>query len=173
MDKLGEEGIFACSGEMSDFQNLQKTLNEKFEEDFIENDGVCFLHTKDYHNYVARMQYNKRLKNDPMQITVVMAGIDRSKNNEVFLGTSNSHGMKIEENWVATGIGNYFCQVLLTNKWRPDMTEQEARSLIEECMRVLFFRDKKAHDLIQISTVTHQAGVNIGVPYRIEASTDF
>ena len=39
-------------------------------------------------------------------------------------------------------------------------------------MRVLFFRDKKAHDLIQISTVTHQQGVNIGVPYRIEASSD-
>ena len=109
MDKLGEEGIFACSGEMSDFQNLQKMLKEKYEEDSIENDGVCFLHTKDYHNYVARLQYNKRMKNDPMLITVVMAGIDKTKGNEVFLGTSNSHGMKIEENWVATGIGNYFC----------------------------------------------------------------
>ena len=109
MDKLGEEGIFACSGEMSDFQNLQKMLKEKYEEDSIENDGVCFLHTKDYHNYVARLQYNKRMKNDPMLITVVMAGIGKTKGNEVFLGTSNSHGMKIEENWVATGIGNYFC----------------------------------------------------------------
>ena len=53
------------------------------------------------------------------------------------------------------------------------MTEAEGRQLVEECMRVLFYRDKKAHDLIQISTVTHQNGVQIGEAYRIEASTDF
>ena len=35
MDALGNETIFACSGEMADFQNLQKDLQNKYEEDLI------------------------------------------------------------------------------------------------------------------------------------------
>ena len=57
MDLLAGEGIFAASGEMSDFQNLQKMLHEKFEADEIENDGATFMHTREYHNYVAAQAY--------------------------------------------------------------------------------------------------------------------
>lgn len=49
------------------------------------------------------------------------------------------------------------------------MTEQEAKKLLEECMRVMFYRDKKASDEIQITKVT-RAGVQIEAPYRIESS---
>ena len=35
MAPIGEESILACSGEMSDFQNLVKMLDAKYEEDFI------------------------------------------------------------------------------------------------------------------------------------------
>jgi len=59
--------------------------------------------------------------------------------------------------------------VLLHNAWREDLTEAEARAVIEDCMRVMFYRDKKAHDNIQISTVT-AAGVTMHEPYRIESS---
>ena len=41
---VGEESLFACSGEMADFQNLKKKLEDKYEEDLIENDGACFFH---------------------------------------------------------------------------------------------------------------------------------
>ena len=95
MAELGEEGIFACSGEMSDFQNFEKTLKTKYEEDLIENDGACFLHPKDYFNWIARTQYQKRLKSDPLFVTVVVGGINK-KTNEVFLGSSDYHGTKIE-----------------------------------------------------------------------------
>ena len=80
--------------------------------------------------------------------------------------------MKQESNYVITGLGNHYCQVLLENRWHKDITKEDAVALIEDCMKVMFFRDKKAHDLIQISTVTHTDGVQIGTPYRIEASTD-
>ncbi len=52
------------------------------------------------------------------------------------------------------------------------MSKEEAVKLIEECMRVMFMRDKKACENIQISTVTHADGVSIGAPYKIEASLD-
>ena len=158
MSALGEEGIFACSGEMSDFQNLQKEFTKKYEEDLIQDDGACFMHPRDYHNHVARMQYNRRLKGDPILVTCMIAGINRNTK-EVFLGTSDYHGTKIEADFFATGLGLHYCQVLLQNRWKADMSEADARLLIEDCMRTMFYRDKKAHDNIQISTVTFDGGV--------------
>ena len=171
MERLGDETIFACSGEMADFQNLKKDLNKMQEEDLIENDGGPFLHAKDFYNWVSRQQYQRRMKNDPLWVTCVVGGVN-PKTKEVFLGSSDFHGTRVMEDWIVTGLGNHYCQVLFGTRWRADMSYEEAVALIEDCMRIMFFRDKKAHDLIQISTVTLQDGVRIGEPYRIEASSD-
>mmetsp|Transcript_24706 Transcript_24706/g.38463 ORF Transcript_24706/g.38463 Transcript_24706/m.38463 type:complete len:82 (+) Transcript_24706:23-268(+) len=40
MAPLADEGIFACSGEMSDYQKLKKEFEEEYERDLIENDGA-------------------------------------------------------------------------------------------------------------------------------------
>lgn len=50
------------------------------------------------------------------------------------------------------------------------MSEAEARLLIEDCMRTMFYRDKKAHDNIQISTVTFDGGVQINEPYKLQGA---
>ena len=136
----------------------------------MENDGACFLHPQDYFNWISRSQYQKRLKSDPIWVTCVVGGINRTTG-ESFLGSSDFHGTKIEANYIITGLGNAYCQVLLANKWRADMSYEEAKALIEDCMRVMFYRDKKAHDEIQISTITKE-GVQMGEKYRIEASSD-
>ena len=172
MAKLGDEAILACSGEMADFQNLVKLLDEKYEEDLIENDGATFFHPKDYYNWVSRTQYQKRMKGDPLWVTAVIGGINKTTG-EVFLGRSDFHGTKIEADYIITGLGAHFCEVLLANNWRADMSEAEARKLMEDCMKVMFYRDKKAHDKIQISTVTVQNGVQLGEPYQIEASSNY
>lgn len=52
------------------------------------------------------------------------------------------------------------------------MTEQEARKVIEDCMKVMFYRDKKASDEIQITTITRDRGVQIEAPYRIQGEWD-
>ena len=54
----------------------------------------------------------------------------------------------------------------MQNSWRADISEEEARKVIEDCMRVLFYRDKKASDTIQICKVTKD-GVNIEKQYKI------
>ena len=90
---VGEESLFACSGEMADFQNLKKMLAEKYEEDLCENDGACFLHPKDYFNWVARMQYQKRLKSDPIMVTALFGGI-HNKTKEPFLDLLTSMELK-------------------------------------------------------------------------------
>ena len=101
-----------------------------------------------------------------MLITTVVAGIDK-RTKESFLGWSNFHGLKIECDWLATGFGNYFCTTLLDNEWKPDMSAEEAKALIERCLDVMFWRDKKGHDMVQLATVT-QAGSNIGEMYKLK-----
>ena len=56
----------------------------------------------------------------------------------------------------------------MQNNWRPDLSEAEARALVEACMRVLFYRDKKATDEIQICKVTPM-GVEMEPSYRINS----
>ena len=58
-----------------------------------------------------------------------------------YLGTVDLIGTAYEDNFVATGIGNHFAIPLLRNKWAPDMTEAQARTLLEDCMRVCYYRD--------------------------------
>ena len=55
MTELSKESALACSGEMADFQELQKMLKEKREADEIEADGATFLKPKDYFNYLSRV----------------------------------------------------------------------------------------------------------------------
>ena len=93
---------------MADFQNIKKGIQNKYEEDLIQNDGALFLHSRDYFNWLSRMQYNKRCKNDPIYLFVVLGGIN-PVTKEVFLGLTNPHGTKLEENFFITGLGAHYC----------------------------------------------------------------
>ena len=52
------------------------------------------------------------------------------------------------------------------------MSEAEARALLEDCFKQMFYRDKKSHDQVQISTITHTGGVKIGESYKIDGSSN-
>lgn len=157
MAQISTDTAIACSGEMSDFQELIKIFREKHEADVLENDGALFLKPKDYFNYLSRVNYQRRMKMDPLWNGTLVGGV-RQDTGEYFLGSVDLYGTKVEGNFFATGLASHYCQVLMQNAWKADMSEQEARTLLEECMRVMFYRDKKATDEIQISKVT-KAGV--------------
>ena len=59
---------------------------------------------------------------NPLYLYTVMGGINKD-NGEIFLGTTDMFGLKIEDNFILTGFALYFCQVLMENSWRADMTE--------------------------------------------------
>ena len=171
--KLTEGTAFACSGEMSDFQEILRMLKEKSENDDIQNDGVT-LKTGDYFNYLSRVQYQRRMKMDPLWVTTIMGGVDK-KTGEPFLGQIDMYGLKLKENFHLTGLAAHYCQVLLQNAWSPNMTESEAVNVIEQCIRVLFYRDKKATDEIRICKITKENGVEFSPKYRVatEWNLDF
>lgn len=107
------------------------------------------------------------MKADPLWNGSIIGGVSQT-NGEVFLGMVDLYGTKVEGNFLLTGLAAHYCQVLMQNAWRPDLTEEEAKKVIEDCMKVMFYRDKKASDEIQITTITKDRGVQIHDPYRIE-----
>ena len=54
------------------------------------------------------MNYQRRLKMNPLWLSTVLAGV-RKDNGEVFLGMTDMYGLKIEHNYILTGLSNYYC----------------------------------------------------------------
>ena len=102
---------------------------------------------------------------NPLWCSTVVGGVSKDTG-DVFLAVSDLYGTKIEQDFILTGLGSYYCQVLMQNRRRDDMSEQEARELILDCMKVMFYRDKKSIDKVQISTVT-KAGVTMHEPIDV------
>ena len=57
------------------------------------------------------------------------------------LGVVDQIGTAFEADFTATGFGKHMAVPQMREHWRADMTEGEARELLEGCMRVLFYRD--------------------------------
>ncbi len=111
------------------------------------------------------------MKMDPLWISTVVGGV-RKDTGESFLGSVDIHGLKIEHNYVLTGISQHYCQVLIENNWKPDMSELEAKQLLATCMSLMFYRDKKASDRVQFTVITQKDGVKMDEPVQVYSNWD-
>lgn len=168
LHRVGEHTVLGASGEMSDFQYLQRLLEELTTDDFTFDDGGIMT-PKDIHNYLTRVLYNRRSKFDPLMNNIVVAGF---KNGESYLGTVNSLGVSYTDEHVATGMGQQMARPIFRAEHHKDMTEEEAVSLLQKCLRVLFYRDRGASDKVQIAKVTKD-GVVISSPYALTSKWDY
>eukprot|EP01083_Nonionella_stella_P041270 111906_1 len=124
---------------------------------------------KEVWNYLRAVMYNRRNKMNPLWNDLIVAGFTGSGDDSVpFLGYVDKIGTTYEDNFIATGFGSYLAIPILREKYRADLEEGEARALLEDCMRVLFYRDCRALNKIQIAKVTKDDGVLISDPYEIE-----
>ena len=97
-------------------------LAKKCEVDEMEQDGGSFFRPRDYFNWLNTLNYQRRLKSNPLFLYTVFAGLNK-KDGEVFLGTTDMWGLKIEHDFILTGLALHYCQVLMQNAWRADLTE--------------------------------------------------
>lgn len=161
--KVNSNTILGATGEFSDFQYLTHLLEELVTQNEIEEDGAV-ISPKSIHSYLTRVLYSRRNQFNPLWGQFVVAGYYQGKST---LGLSDLRGTSFEDNHIATGYGAYIARPLLRNAWRPDITEGEAKKLIEDCLRVLFYRDARSYNRIQIATVTAR-GIEISQPYSLE-----
>jgi len=84
-----------------------------------------------------------------------------------FLGYVDLIGTAYEEDFIATGFGSYIAIPLIREKWHKDLEEGEAKALLEDCLRVLWYRDCKAFYRIQLAKATNDGAVVVSEPYEI------
>ena len=89
--------------------------------------------------------YKKRTEMKPLWNAHIVAGLDSK--GESFLGYVDLKGVAYKASSVATGYGAYIAQPLLRkaiDEKGDSITEIEARNILEDCMRVLYYRDARS-----------------------------
>ncbi|CAE7648046.1 PBG1 [Symbiodinium microadriaticum] len=142
--KVGGSTLIGASGEYSDFQSIIEMLDVMHQSDVNIDDGYT-RSPSEFHSYLRAVLYNRRNKFNPLWNQLLVAGYKDAP----FLGYVDLIGTSYEENFIAT-----------------DMEEGEARALLEDCLRVLFYRDCRASNKIQIAKATEE-GTLISDPYEI------
>ncbi|KAM7464818.1 hypothetical protein LguiB_012380 [Lonicera macranthoides] len=145
MKPVGKHSLIGASGEISDFQEIMRSLDNLILYDNMWDDGNS-LGPKEVHNYLTRMMYNRRNKFDPLWNSLVLGGV---KNGQKYLGTVSMIGVHYEDNHVATGFGNHLARPIFRDEWHENMSFEEGVKLLEKCMRVLLYRDRSAINKLQ------------------------
>ncbi|CAB4313126.1 unnamed protein product [Prunus armeniaca] len=158
MKPIGKHSLLGASGEISDFQELLRYLDELSLYDNMWDDGNS-LGPKEVHNYLTRVMYNRRNKFNPLWNSLILGGVKK--------GQASMIGVNFEDNHVATGFGNHLARPILRDEWHENLTFEEGVKLLEKCMRVLLYCDRSAVNKLQISKITEE-GVTISQPYSLK-----
>jgi len=162
IESVGKYTILGATGEFSDFQYIMRTLDQLTINDEIQDDGHAF-HPNSIHSYLTRIFYERRNKMDPIWNQLVVAGF---REGQSFLGLVDLYGTNYEDDTIATGYGNHIARPLMRKAYRPDLTRDEAKQVLEMCLRILYYRDARALNRIQIATITAE-GSWISEPYQL------
>ncbi|KAJ1964731.1 Proteasome subunit beta type-7 [Dipsacomyces acuminosporus] len=168
---VGDSTLVGVSGDISDYQHMEHVLDNLMTEEYYMDDGQK-LGTKSIYKYISNIMYNRRSQIDPLWNSYVVAGID---NDEKFLGFVDLYGTTYQSPTIATGFGAYLAQPILRKRVEgreDEITEDEAVEILDECMRVLYYRDARSLNKLRRAKVTAQ-GVEISEPYSLETNWDF
>lgn len=143
------------SGDISDLQYIQRLLEELEIDENYENDGHS-LRARHVYSYLSRVMYNRRSKLDPLWNAVLVAGIEDGK---PLLSYVDLLGVTYSAPTLATGFGAHLAIPLLRQAVDKDqdaekLTEEEARKIIDKCMKVLFYRDARSLDKYTVATIS-------------------
>ncbi|KAK9354031.1 nucleophile aminohydrolase [Lipomyces doorenjongii] len=161
--KVGKETVVGISGDVSDMQYIELLLERLIIEDNYEQDGHN-LRAPHIYEYLSRVMYNRRSKVDPLWNAILVAG--KKDDGSPFLAYVDLLGVTYSSPSIATGFGAYLAVPLLRKIASDDgdekkITEEQARAAIDECMKVLFYRDARSLDKYSVATVTTDGEVTI------------
>jgi len=168
--------IVGAGGEYSDFCKVCEILEQKALEETTtslmdslydeDTASKSVLPASSVWNYLRMLLYSRRNKMNPFWNDVLVAGFDTK--GEPFLGSVDKIGTTVTDKFLTTGFASYLALPLLREKYRPDLNEGEARALLEDCMKVLFYRDGRASACIQLAKCSvADSEVLVSDPYEL------
>jgi len=151
--KVNDGTVFGGSGDYADLQYLKEMIDQKTNNDHCLNDGYQ-LKPKALFSWCTRVFYQKRSNMDPFWNKIVIAGVQDEK---PFLGCVDLLGKAYEGPCIATGFGNYLAVPIMREtleKNNNKITENQARDVLDRCMKLLYYRDGRAYDKYSMAIVT-------------------
>lgn len=170
--QVGQDTVLGASGEYSDLQHIEEMLDDLALEDLYAADGQTST-PREIYEYLCRVMYGRRSKMNPLWNTLVVAGY---RNNKAFLGQVDLQGTHFEDETIATGYGAYLSRPImreaLKRKPAAELSEEEARGILEQCLRVLFYRECRTINKFQMARINSQ-GVTISAPFSVSTNWQF
>lgn len=165
---VGKYTVIGAGGDMSDFQYIQKFLDELIIEEFTSQDGHD-LGPGQIHEYLSQVMYSRRSKINPLWNSLLVGGYKDGQRSFplefLFLAPSDATcsflayvdllGTTYSASTLATGYGAYLAQPILRKEVEGrenELTEEEATRIMETCMRVLYYRDARSIDKVHFCT---------------------
>jgi 20S proteasome subunit beta 7 len=154
--KVGKETTVGISGDISDLQQLERILEElETTEEVYDSDGHN-LRAPHVHEYLSRVMYNRRSKMNPLWNAIIVGGFE--DDGSPFLRYVDLLGVTYGSSTLATGFGNHLAIPLLRQLIPSDgdyinVDEEQAKKVVMDCMRVLFYRDARSFDKFSMVVV--------------------
>ncbi|KAK0218921.1 proteasome endopeptidase complex beta subunit [Armillaria fumosa] len=171
LQAVGDYTVIGASGDMSDFQYIQTMLDELMVDEFTAADGHS-LGPAEIHEYLSQVMYARRSKMDPLWNSLLVGGF---KDGKRFLAYVDLLGTTYSASTLATGYGSYIAQPLLRKAvegYEDVLTEEEALKIIEDSMKVLYYRDARSLNKYQVAKIT-AAGTSISESRSSETTWNF
>ncbi|KAF7760861.1 hypothetical protein Agabi119p4_10270 [Agaricus bisporus var. burnettii] len=168
---VGKYTVIGAGGDMSDFQYIQKFLEQLIIEEFTSQDGHD-LGPAQIHEYLSQVMYSRRSKINPLWNSLLVGGF---KDGKSFLSYVDLLGTTYSATTLATGFGAYLAQPILRKEVEGrenELTEEEAIRVMESCMKVLYYRDARSLDKYQLAVITAD-GVKISESRHLSTTWSF
>lgn len=156
-------------GDFSDFQEIKKYLEDMETEEKTIDDGITYDSNEIAHR-LTTLLYQKRSKMNPYWNNLVIAGV--LKNGTSYLYTTDKIGTSYEADYVATGFGLHLATPILYDRWKPNMSYEDALKLVEDCLRVCYYRDCRTINRISFAQASAGRCV-IEEPRKLETKWDY
>ncbi|GFN98038.1 proteasome subunit beta [Plakobranchus ocellatus] len=165
--KVNDTTVLGAAGDYADFQYLTNVIEQQVIDEECLNDGFGYT-PKSLHCWLTRVLYNRRSQFNPLWNTYIVAGLEEEK---PFLGYVDKIGMAYEAPSLACGFGAYLALPIIRDAMEknPTMTQEEAVSLIDRCMKLLYYRDARSLNKYQIAIIT-KAGVDLRGPIKADTN---
>nr|POE63179.1 proteasome subunit beta type-7 [Quercus suber] len=184
---FNRKAVVGFGGDVSDMQYLTRLLQSlDVQENYggsssdpaadDDDDGKALMSAKNLHSYLAKVLYKRRTDMNPLWNALLIAGLDEQ--DQPFLAAADLLGTTFSAPTLATGFGAHLAQPIL-RRTVPDeaaaaaLDRAAAVALVQECMKVLFYRDARSMNEYSIAVVDEK-GVELKQSEKLEnQSWDF
>lgn len=164
--KVNDNILLGAGGDYGDFQYVKDFIEQKIIDEECLDDGMK-LKPKSLYSWLTRIMYQRRSKFDPFWNNFVVGGI---QDGQPFLGTVDKLGTAFQDKTICTGYGAHIAIPMIRDALdkNPNISKEEALTLVEKCLEVLYYRDARSFPKFQIGIADKDEGISILGPLNVK-----